>query len=630
MVTLNIITRCTRTTKIKEIFESLNKKNEKISVKWYVLFDLTSLVEIPTDILSFLKDKSEIRFYDSDPSDYGHDMINKTLDEISDGLVYILDDDNILHPNFFDLIHNWVGDKFDFDGLIFSQKIGGIDFTGLDIREADTENVKVGKIDMAQFCLKRELIGDYRIPSNQYVGDGLFIENLFERNVDRFIIIKEIGCYYNYFKQIEKKDYFLPKVLIIGSEEELQLKSYKYAQYEDDRLKCLNKYDDNDINLILSKFNPNGILTLGDTWEKFQNLSTSSLDFRRKWIHLQNEDDTTGELMFSCLTKSMLEPFYDTNPLISVFTPIYNTKEVLYRSYDSMKYQTYQNWEWVLVNDSSDGGKTLKIAQEIASQDPRVKVYDFRDKTGGVVGESKYRAASLCSGKYLVEFDHDDILLPEALHYTVEAFMKYPDAKFVYSDCAEIDQEHNSLTYGDNFAFGYGSYRDEVYNGRTYKAVNTQNINPKTIRHIVGVPNHLRAWDRFFYHSIGGHNRNLTIADDYELLVRTFLKTKFVRISKMLYLQFFHSSNTQNDSRADIQRRVRAISSHYNEQIKHRFEELGKKDWAYEENPQWPINAQSKFGDEEGYVNYVWDLSEKSNSVIDYNFDSINNFSMLN
>lgn len=627
MTTLNIITRCTRTTKIKEIFRSFDKKSENFFIKWFVVFDMTSLDHIPTDILSFLGDKAEIKFYNSVPTDYGHDMINKIIDQITDGLVYVLDDDNIIHPDFFTLLDEWIENQFSFGGLIFSQKIGGIDFTGLDIREANDQNVKVGKIDMAQFCLKREFIGDERIPFGHYVGDGMFIESLYENNKDKFLIINEIGCYYNYFKQKEIKDYFLPKVLVIGDVDQQDIKSFKYANYEDDRLKLVFRKNDENLSKILSEFEPNGIITVGDSWQKFKELSSANLHFRRRWIHLEKIDDNTGEIIFNCLNKSMFEQFYEVDPLVSVFTPVYNTGDVLYRTYESLKKQTYNNWEWVIVNDSSDEGKTLKIAEKISASDPRVKVYDFKRKSGGTVGESKYRAACLCSGRFLIEFDHDDILLPEAINYTVQAFLKYPDAKFVYSDCAEIDQNHNSLTYGDDFAFGYGSYRDEEFDGRVYKAVNTQNINPKTIRHIVGVPNHLRAWERFFYHSIGGHNRNLTIADDYELLVRTFLHTKFVRIPKMLYLQFFHSSNTQNDSRADIQRRVRVISSHYNEQIRNRFEELGVKDWAYEGNPKWPTNTPSRFGSDEGKVNYIFGVDEQ---VSDYNYSSINNFSILN
>ena len=206
-----------------------------------------------------------------------------------------------------------------------------------------------------------------------------------------------------------------------------------------------------------------------------------------------------------------------------------------------------------------------------------------------------------------MELDHDDYITPDAAYWMVEAFQKYPEAKFVYSDCVEIYENHEmAFVYGDGFAFGYGSYRDEVYNGRSYKVMNTANINPKTIRHIVGVPNHFRAWDRFFYHSIGGHNRRLTIADDYELIVRTFLKTKMVRIPKLLYLQFYHNNNTQNATRADIQRRVRTISSHYNHQIYQRFKELGVVDWAYESNPENPLYVESRFGNQENYVNLTF------------------------
>jgi hypothetical protein len=204
-----------------------------------------------------------------------------------------------------------------------------------------------------------------------------------------------------------------------------------------------------------------------------------------------------------------------------------------------------------------------------------------------------------------MEMDHDDYLTPDSVDLMVEAFQKYPDCKFVYSDFAEIDENHNSLTYGDSFSFNYGSYRDEEYNGRVYKTVNTSGINPKTIRHIVGVPNHFRAWERKFYHQIGGHNRRLTIADDYELIVRTFLETKMVRIPKLLYIQYYHNNNTQNQTRADIQRRVRSIRDFYNVRINERFLELGVKDWAYDFNQQEPLYAPSLFGEEESSVNYI-------------------------
>jgi hypothetical protein len=128
-------------------------------------------------------------------------------------------------------------------------------------------------------------------------------------------------------------------------------------------------------------------------------------------------------------------------------------------------------------------------------------------------------------------------------------------------------------------------------------------MNPKTVRHIVGVPNHFRAWRRDVYHRIGGHNRRLSIADDYELLLRTFLTTRMVHVPRLSYVQYLSKSgptkNAQMTARGDIQRRVRSISWSYEDRIRDRFAELGLRDWAAEERPDNPLAAESRFGEEE-------------------------------
>lgn len=406
----------------------------------------------------------------------------------------------------------------------------------------------------------------------------------------------------------------LPRVLIIGLEEDIKLHSNQLESYEANELCVLTSKDDLDIERIINTFNPDSIITIGDSYHNFHNLNKKSLDIRRRWVHLENAVPNLGEIAYQCASNYILNFDYQDIPLVSFFTPICNTGEKLLRTFESVKNQSYTNWEWVIVNDCSytDADNTLTIAESIADQDSRVQIYDFRNKSGGIVGEAKYRAASLCKGTYLLELDHDDYLLPNAAYFMVLAFKNHPDCKFVYSDFAEIYENHHSIVYGKDFAFGYGSYREERYNGLTYQVVNTPNINPKTIRHIVGVPNHFRAWDRVFYHTIGGHNRRLTIADDYELIVRTFLKTKMVRIPELLYLQFYHDTNTQNITRADIQRRVRSIRNYYNEKIRDRFIELGYSDWAYDFNKLDPLSCPSKFGKEENAVNDTFTHNTKN------------------
>ena len=386
------------------------------------------------------------------------------------------------------------------------------------------------------------------------------------------------------------------------------MKSWKAADYESNDLRVSYRTNDDNLGEDLHTINPDAILTYSDDWSKFKNLSLQPFDVRSRWIHVGEINDSTGESAYQCAMGYILN---QNNPkdLVSYFTPIYNIGEKLKQTYQSLQNQTNYNWEWVLVNDSTDGGLTLKVAEDIAKNDNRVKVYDFRRKSGGIVGESKYRAAMLCRGDILAEFDHDDYLMPTCTQTLIDAKNKYPECGFYYTDCVEIDNNWNSLTYGDGFAFGYGHYREEVVFGKPMQVAMSFNINPKTIRHIVGVPNHVRAWRRDAYFNAGCHNRRLSIADDYELVIRTFLTTKLLRIPKLEYLQFIHNDggNTHNLSRSDIQRRVRTIANHYSDRIKSRFEELGLKDWAYEGNPQNPTWVESKFGQDEGHINLVWE-----------------------
>jgi len=601
----NIITRCSRTKNLLSVKDSIF--NQSLNVMWYVYFDTLHLKDIDADLLTELQDPNiKITFKKSIPGDYGHQFINDAIDLIQDGWIYVLDDDNILHEDFIQTLTSKIIESPDKRAFIFDQKVGGKDFSGVDIRVANPENMRVGHIDMAQFLLRRDLIGEMRLKSGDYKADGYFIEDVYKSNPEDFFFINQVLCYYNYLTG-SKMPPSLPKVLLLGENHEL--KSKKLVDYEDDRLN-VKFVDDTDINKYLSSFNPDSIVSIGESFYNFPNLSIQSLDVRRRWIHVDSNHPNLGESAYLASMNYILSPNDSENPLISFFTPIYNTGNKLLRTYQSLKEQTYSNWEWVIVNDSSDEGKTLKIAESLAKNDSRIKLYDFRQKSGGIIGESKYRAASLCSGKWIMELDHDDVLTDKAGELMVKAFKLYPDCKFAFSDCAEIDENWNSLTYGDGFAFGYGKYRKETYRGREYQVAICQNINPKTIRHIVGVPNHFRAWDREFYHSIGGHNRRLTIADDYELIIRSFLKTRFVGVRQLCYLQFFHNSdtlnNTQNSTRADIQRRVRTISNFYNKQIKDRFEELGIEDWAFNHNPNNPLSAESRFGEMEGSVNYIW------------------------
>lgn len=600
MIKLHLLTRCTKLSNLRTIRDTIFPSS--LDVTWHIIFN-TSIVKSFDDVLiNELKQlPTKIYYAESNGVDYLYPQLSDIIDTINEGFIGILDDDNILHPNFYTSIEKTIQENPNKKAFVYKQYIKD------KIRNIGPQYMKIQGINSAQYIIEANLYKTKRYKEG-YDADSEFIESFYKQHADEFHFIDEALCYYNYLTFSRKAN--LPRILYIGPGLP-ELKSKQLYNYEEDKLDVFYTTDDNDIESILINYNPNAIVTVGESDKNFPNLYKQPVEVRKKWIHVKDVDLDLGTKAYYCAMIQILEN--NTSELISFFTPIYKTGEKLYRTYQSLFDQTYINWEWVIVDDSTDE-ITTKIAKELSEKDHRVKVYDFKEKSNGNIGEVKYRAAMLCRGYLLAELDHDDIITEKCAEYLHIASKTYPDAGFFFTDWAEVSETMTPYVYKEGFCLNYGTYRDENYKGHIIKACNQPNINPKTIRHIVGVPNHIRAWRRETYLSLGGHNRDLTIVDDYELIVRTFLKTKFCKIPKLGYLQFIYlhqnktDENSQADSRSDIQRRVKTIANFYNDAIKKRFEELGVEDWAYLTGECDIQDIPSRFGDEENYVNYILNI----------------------
>lgn len=608
---LNIITRCSRVENLKLVQESLEPLPDYVN--WFVIVDTNSVQKIPTEILTSIR--CTFKFCESN-NDLLYPAISKLIKKnipplfenvrtgsVEKSYVYILDDDNIIHPDFFKFYESI---KNTGKGYIFNQKVDGKDFTGLDIRVAKEENMKLQGVDAAQFLFPVDFFKYDFEPD--YAADGIFIEKVYPEIKDRVEFVDKTLCYYNYLEKSTHKDYYLPKVLYIG-EDTPKLQSIYVNDYNDRRLNVVYEKDDSNILDNIVEFDPDAIITKGIPSTN-STLFHAPADIRNRWYNMEEETFLMGDAAYTVGMNYILSNNHDR--LVSFFTSTYNTGDRILDTFSTLRKQTYKDWEWVIVDDSNDEGKTYKILKNIEKLDYRVKVYSLDKKSGGIVGEAKYRAAALTKGSILAELDHDDFLTEDCAFLLYKAYSDFPDAGFYYTDAGEVFKDYTPIIYPSGFALGYGRYEKGSYDNHTFDYQITPNINPLTIRHIVGVPNHIRAWKRSTYFAIGGHNRRLTIADDYELIIRTFLQTKFVKIPKMCYIQFRYDDgervNTHETSRKDIQRRVDTIMRYYNDKINDRFAELGIKDWAYEFDRHNPLGATPQFNKNENSVNYTLTL----------------------
>jgi len=368
--------------------------------------------------------------------------------------------------------------------------------------------------------------------------------------------------------------------------------------FETDGLDCFCYETDEDLHSVLAKHRPHVIVSIGPL-SKFSLLNSASLAVRKRWLHYESAEDLVkiGRGAFYCFLFNATLSEENKPETVSVFTPAYRSGSLISRPFVSLLQQTWQDWEWIIVDDSDDDGKTYELLQKIADSDERIKVLRL-GKHSGRIGEVKSIACSIATGNYLVELDHDDELLPEALEWVVKGFNQYDgqDGRefggFLYTDFAECFEHESLLGYGNGWALGYGSYRQEMYRDRVYNVSNGPNVNPKTIRHIVAAPNHIRAWRKSVYRELGGHSRDLHVADDYELIVRTFLHTRMIRVPKFCYLQYRNNAgNTHQVRNKEIQRLVRHISQSYDMQIHERLLEFGIDDfvWNGKDNTFWRL-----------------------------------------
>lgn len=281
-----------------------------------------------------------------------------------------------------------------------------------------------------------------------------------------------------------------------------------------------------------------------------------------RWFHLNNIISITefNTSVNYCFISNSIGERELIRPKFSVFTSCYNTYDKINRVYKGMESQTCKSWEWVIMDDSPDlDDKHFNFLREKFKTDKRVRLYR-RSENNGSIGNVKNECVSLCRGKYVLELDHDDVILPDVLSDAIKVFEQGSENEneeigFVYMDFINIYEDGNNFSYGDFICKGYGGYychkldyldSDECnIISKWVKVYNTPNINNITLTHLVCMPNHPRIWKRDLLLKLGNYSEFLPVCDDYEVLLKTAIhpKIKMAKLAKLGYIQYMNNGN---------------------------------------------------------------------------------------
>lgn len=127
------------------------------------------------------------------------------------------------------------------------------------------------------------------------------------------------------------------------------------------------------------------------------------------------------------------------NNLVSIITPCYNSSQFIGECIDSVLSQTYDNWELLIVDDSSSDNSCEMIRKY---DDNRISLIEL-EKNGGAA-EARNIALKKAKGKYIAFLDSDDIWLSTKLEDQIY-FMQQKNIAFSFSNYQPISEDGGKL-----------------------------------------------------------------------------------------------------------------------------------------------------------------------------------------
>ena len=115
----------------------------------------------------------------------------------------------------------------------------------------------------------------------------------------------------------------------------------------------------------------------------------------------------------------------------SIVTPAYNAANYLKEMLDSVRHQTFSDWELRIVDDGSTDD-TRRIISETAAEDTRIKPVYLQENSGSCFHPRRLAIES-SEGEYVVNIDADDMVEPDYL-LKLDECIRTTGADLVYAD----------------------------------------------------------------------------------------------------------------------------------------------------------------------------------------------------
>ncbi|MCY0975823.1 glycosyltransferase [Chryseobacterium wangxinyae] len=161
-------------------------------------------------------------------------------------------------------------------------------------------------------------------------------------------------------------------------------------------------------------------------------------------------------------------------PLVSIVVISYNQAKYIKENLDSLKTQTYLQWELIVADDASPDDSVEEFRNWLKENDVNAKELFHTKNTG--LATVLNEALELCEGKYVKFIAADDYMHPECLEQSVKSLEEKSDEfGMVFSDTFCVDENSNLLPdFADYNSLGdipAEDFRKEIIKGNRIAAL---------------------------------------------------------------------------------------------------------------------------------------------------------------
>lgn len=189
--------------------------------------------------------------------------------------------------------------------------------------------------------------------------------------------------------------------------------------------------------------------------------------------------------------------------MFSILTGVYEPPlDVFAETVASVLAQTFDDWEWVIVDDCSPSADVREEIERLASVDPRIRILR-RPQNGGIAAASN-DALAASRGTFVALLDHDDTLTPDALEVCAGVVADDPAVDYLYGDQDLVGPDGNPD----------GSYLRPDWS-------------PERLRHTM-YPGRFSVLRRSLVDEVGGFRAGFDGAQEHDLVLRVTERARSV------------------------------------------------------------------------------------------------------